>query len=139
LLTAGVSGVLVVQGRARRGFGLSFASALAPRGLSGFALLSFLLLSLMATGLAFADLRAANTDAESLTAPELVLTIPTTLFVVSAMVVALHTLITRRGLVVKILSLVFYLLVAVWSVGFGYASFGRNSPARKSPPDSSPM
>jgi hypothetical protein len=114
---------LVAKGGGRRGFWRSFASAFAPRGLSGFALLGFFLLSLMATGLGFADLRAANTDAEQLSAPELAFTIATTLFVVSAMVVALHAAIVDRRWVVKLLSVVFYLLFAVWSVGFGYGFF----------------
>src|SRR5262245_17749739 len=64
-----------------------------PRGLSGFALLGFFLLSVLATGLGFADLRAANTDSGDLSAPELVFTIATTLFVVTAMMVALHHLV----------------------------------------------
>jgi hypothetical protein len=108
----------------RAGFWARLAGLFDPRkGLSGFALLGFFLLSLMATGLGFADLRAANTDAEQLSAPELAFTIATTLFVVSAMVVALHAAITDRRIVIKLLSLVFYLLFAVWSVGFGYGFF----------------
>ena len=95
-----------------------------PRGLSGFALLGFFLLSVVATGLGFADLRAANTDAGQLSAAELAITGATTLFVVSAMVVALHQVIageTRWW--VRGLSFVFYLLFAVWTVGFGYGFF----------------
>jgi hypothetical protein len=95
-----------------------------PRGLSGFALLGFFLLSVVATGLGFADLRAANTDAGRLSAAELAITGATTLFVVSAMVVALHQVVageTRWW--VRGLSFVFYLLFAVWTVGFGYGFF----------------
>ncbi|MDZ4761647.1 MAG: hypothetical protein SGJ21_11285 [Alphaproteobacteria bacterium] len=97
--------------------------AFEPRGLSGFALLGFFFLSVMATGLGFADLRAANTDAERLSGPELALTGATTLFVVSAMVVALHHVVADRRLWVKALSFVFYIFFALWSVGFGYGFF----------------
>lgn len=95
-----------------------------PRGLSGFALLGFFLLSVIATGLGFADLRAANTDAGTLGAAELAITAATTLFVVSAMIVALHQVVAGQGQWwVRGLSFVFYLLFAVWSVGFGYGFF----------------
>jgi hypothetical protein len=95
-----------------------------PRGLSGFALLGFFLLSVAATGLGFADLRAANTDAGELSGIELAITVATTLFVVSAMVVALHHVVageTRwwmRGV-----AFLAYLFFAVWTVGFGYGFF----------------
>lgn len=95
-----------------------------PRGLAGFALLGFFLLSLAATGLGFADLRAANTDAGELGEFELALTIATTLFVVSAMVVALHHVVLWKNPVwLRLLSFVFYLFFAVWTVGFGYGFF----------------
>jgi hypothetical protein len=94
-----------------------------PRGLSGFALLGFFLLSVMATGLGFADLRAANTDSGDLSPPELVFTIATTLFVVTAMMVALHHLVAGERWWLKLISFLFYLLFAVWTVGFGYGFF----------------
>lgn len=65
------------------------------RGLTGFALWGFIFLSVLATGLGFADLRAAGTDGGELSAIELAFTIATTLFVVSAMVVALHHVVAR--------------------------------------------
>lgn len=95
-----------------------------PRGLSGFALLGFFLLSVAATGLGFADLRAANTDAGELSGIELAITGATTLFVVSAMMVALHHVVGGEARWwVRGVSLVFYLLFAVWTVGFGYGFF----------------
>ncbi len=95
-----------------------------PRGLSGFALLGFFLLSVLATGLGFADLRAANTDNGALSPVELAITVATTLFVVSAMVVALHHVVSGTSAWwIKGVSFVFYLLFAVWTVGFGYGFF----------------
>lgn len=94
------------------------------RGLSGFALWGFFLLSVLATGLGFADLRAAGTETGELSAAELAITIATTLFVVSAMVVALHHLVSPdTSWRLKPAAFVFYLLFAVWSVGFGYGFF----------------
>jgi hypothetical protein len=95
-----------------------------PHGLAGFALLGFFLLSIAATGLGFADLRAANTDAGRLRPAELALTTATTLFVVSAMVVALHNVVSdaNQGWV-RLVSFVFYLFFATWTVGFGYGFF----------------
>lgn len=93
-------------------------------GLSGFALWGFFLLSVLATGLGFADLRAAGTETGDLSAPELAITIATTLFVVCAMVVALHNLLEPgRAWWVRLTAFVFYLLFAVWTVGFGYGFF----------------
>lgn len=93
-------------------------------GLSGFALWGFFLLSVLATGLGFADLRAAGTETGELSAIELALTVATTLFVVSAMVVALHNLLEPgRAWWVRIAAFVFYLLFAIWTVGFGYGFF----------------
>jgi hypothetical protein len=95
-----------------------------PKGLAGFALIGFFLLSLIATGLGFADLRAANTDAGNLPPIELAVTIATTLFVVSAMVVALHNAIDwRTPFAMRVVSFVFYVFFAVWTVGFGYGFF----------------
>ena len=94
-----------------------------PRGLSGFALLGFFLLSVLATGLGFADLRAANTDTGSLSAFELTFTVATTLFVVSAMMVALHHLVAGGSWWIRLISFLFYLLFAIWTVGFGYGFF----------------
>lgn len=94
------------------------------RGLSGIALWGFFLLSVMATGLGFADLRAAGTETGELSALELAVTIATTLFVVSAMVVALHHLVSpETSWWLKPAAFVFYLVFAVWSVGFGYGFF----------------
>ena len=94
------------------------------RGLSGFALWGFFLLSVLATGLGFADLRAAGTETGELSALELAVTVATTLFVVSAMVVALHNLVEAgRAWWVRLVAFVFYLLFAVWTVGFGYGFF----------------
>jgi hypothetical protein len=94
------------------------------RGLSGFALWGFFLLSVLATGLGFADLRAAGTDTGELSPAELAITIATTLFVVSAMVVALHHLVSpKTSWWLKPAALIFYLVFAVWSVGFGYGFF----------------
>jgi hypothetical protein len=95
-----------------------------PSGLSGFALLGFFLLSVAATGLGFADLRAANTDAGELSGIELAITGATTLFVVSAMVVALHQVVagsTRWW--VRGVAFIAYLFFAVWTIGFGYGFF----------------
>jgi hypothetical protein len=94
-----------------------------PRGLSGFALLGFFLLSVLATGLGFADLRAANTDTGELSAFELAFTIATTLFVVTAMMVALHQLVAGQAWWIRVVSFFFYVLFAIWTVGFGYGFF----------------
>lgn len=94
------------------------------RGLSGFALWGFVLLSVLATGLGFADLRAAGTDTGELSILELAITIALTLFVVSAMVVALHHMVEPgRAWWTRIVAFVFYLIFAIWSVGFGYGFF----------------
>lgn len=110
-------------GTAKRGRLRWLLAPFSQRGLSGFALGGFFVLSVAATGMGFADLRAANTEAESLSVPELALTVATTLFVVSAMVVALHNAVFHRNWAIKALSFVFYLFFAVWSVGFGYGFF----------------
>lgn len=94
------------------------------KGLSGFALWGFFLLSVLATGLGFADLRAAGTETGELSLLELAVTVATTLFVVSAMVVALHHLVApETSWRLRPAALLFYLVFAVWSVGFGYGFF----------------
>ncbi|MEZ6028551.1 MAG: hypothetical protein R3C46_02275 [Hyphomonadaceae bacterium] len=111
-------------GRKRGGVWRWLTAPFSLRGLAGFALWGFIGLSVLATGLGFADLRAAGTDASELSAVELAFTIATTLFVVSAMVVALHHVVapgTRWP--VRALSFAFYLVFALWSVGFGYGFF----------------
>ncbi len=113
-----------VRGEAVRGRWRWLTAPFSPRGLSGFALIGFFLLSVTATGLGFADLRAANTDAGHLSAIELAITGATTLFVVSAMVVALHHVVAgETNWWVRGLSFLFYLLFAVWTIGFGYGFF----------------
>ena len=95
-----------------------------PRGLSGFALLGFFLLSVAATGLGFADLRAANTDAGELSGIELAITAATTLIVVCAMVVALHQVVGgATSWWVRGIAFIAYLFLAVWTIGFGYGFF----------------
>ncbi|MBI1338961.1 hypothetical protein GC169_01955 [bacterium] len=93
------------------------------RGLAGFALAGFFALSVAATGLGFADLRAANTESERLAPGEIALIAATTLFVVSAMVVALHNAFFAARWWIRPISFVVYLFFAVWSVGFGYGFF----------------
>ena len=113
-----------VRTASRRGVWRFLLAPFSHRGLSGFALAGFFLLSVAATGMGFADLRAANTEAEQLSPLEIGLTIATTLFVVSAMVVALHAAIAASTpLWVRPFAFLFYLLFAVWTVGFGYGFF----------------
>lgn len=113
---------MTVQGRGT-GRWRWLTAPFSPRGLSGFALLGFFLLSVLATGLGFADLRAANTDSGDLSAIELTFTIATTLFVVTAMMVALHYLVAGETWWLRPIAFVFYLLFAIWTVGFGYGFF----------------
>lgn len=109
---------------ARRGLWRWLTAPFGLRGLTGFALWGFIFLSVLATGLGFADLRAAGTDNSELSALELGFTIATTLFVVSAMVVALHHVVApTRGWLMRLIAFAFYLVFAVWSVGFGYGFF----------------
>jgi hypothetical protein len=94
------------------------------RGLSGFALWGFVLLSVLATGLGFADLRAAGTDTGELSILELAIIIAPTLFVVSAMVVALHNMVEPgRAWWTRSVAFVFCLIFAIWNAGFGYGFF----------------
>ena len=115
------------KGAGRRAKGGVWRWLTAPfslRGLTGFALWGFIFLSVLATGLGFADLRAAGTDGGELSALELAFTIAMTLFVVSAMVVALHHVVApQTRWLVRLLSFVFYFVFALWSVGFGYGFF----------------
>lgn len=99
------------------------AEPFSMRGLTGVAFWGFCLLSAAATGMGFADLQAASRDTPELPPLELAFTIATTLFVVCTMVVALYTAIRREGVILRIVSGFFYLLFAVWSVGFGYGFF----------------
>jgi hypothetical protein len=102
------------------------------RGLAGLALAGFFLLSVAATGVGFADLRAAGLDGAALGPVDVVLVALTTLFVVSAMVVALHhAFFGRPAWLVRPLSLVFYLFFAFWSVGFGYGFFWKELAGRE--------
>lgn len=120
---AGVAGRGAGRG-GRRGAWRWLTAPFGLSGLTGFALWGFILLSILATGLGFADLRAAGTDNAELSPVELGFTIATTLFVVSAMVVALHHLVAPgTPLAARLMSFVFYLIFAVWSVGFGYGFF----------------
>ena len=122
-LGARVAGRGAGRGR-RRGVWRWLTAPFGLSGLTGFALWGFILLSILATGLGFADLRAAGTDNAELSPVELGFTIATTLFVVSAMVVALHHLVAPgTPLAARLMSFVFYLIFAVWSVGFGYGFF----------------
>ena len=107
-----VEGVRVVRWR-------RLTAPFSLRGLSG-----FVLLSVLATGLGFADLRAAGTDTGELSILELAITIALTLFVVSAMVVALHNMVEPgRAWWTRIVAFVFYPIFAIWSAGFGYGFF----------------
>lgn len=118
-LSERVEGVRVGRGRWRW-----LTAPFSLRGLSGFALWGFVLLSVLATGPGFADLRAAGTDTGELSAVELAVTIAFTPFVVSAMVVALHNMVVSgRAWWVRIVAFVFYPVFAIWSVGFGYGFF----------------
>ncbi|MEM6625808.1 MAG: hypothetical protein AAF719_03820 [Pseudomonadota bacterium] len=98
--------------------------SLAAYGLGGFALAGFFCVSVVATGLGFADLRAANTDAAHLSIIELGFVGAVTLFVVSAMVAALNAALdTTRGAAMRATAFVFYVFFAFWSVGFGFGFF----------------
>ena len=100
------------------GRGRWLTAPLSLRDLSGFAPWGFVLL---ATGLGFGDLWAAGTDTGELSTVALAITIATTLFVVSAMGVALHNIIEPgRAWWTRIAVFVLYLVFAIWSVGFGF-------------------
>ncbi|MEZ5937766.1 MAG: hypothetical protein R3C52_06050 [Hyphomonadaceae bacterium] len=97
---------------------------LSPEGLAGLSLFGFCVLSALATGMGFADLRAANTGVERLGPAELAVTSAITVFVISAMVVALHQILAPlRPWWIRLVAAPFYLFFAVWSVGFGYGFF----------------
>jgi hypothetical protein len=114
----------VEGGRVGRGAWRWLTAPFSLRGLSGFALWGFFLLSVLATGLGFADLRAAGTDHGELSGVELGITIATTLFVVCAMIVALHNMVeSGRPWWLRLVAFVFYLVFAIWTVGFGYGFF----------------
>jgi hypothetical protein len=72
-----VAGTAAGKG-ARRGLWRWLTVPFGLRGLTGFALWGFIFLSVLATGLGFADLRAAGTDNSELSALELGFTIATT-------------------------------------------------------------
>jgi hypothetical protein len=115
----------MMRGRATRGSRWRWLTApLAPDSLSGFALAGFSILSGFATAQGFADLRAANTETGRLGPADLILTYATSAFVIAAMIVALHNAFAPgRQWAVRMLSGVFYLFFAIWSVGFGYGFF----------------
>ncbi len=103
------------------GRGRWLIAPLSLRDLSGFAAWGFVLLSVLATGLGFADLCAAGTDTGKRSILALAITSALTLFVVSAVVVALHNMIEPgRAWWARITVFVFYLVFAIWSVGFGF-------------------
>ena len=100
------------------GRGRWLTAPLSLRDLSGFAPWGFVLL---ATGLGFGDLWAAGTDTGELSIVALAITIATTLFMVSAMGVALHNIIEPgRAWWTRIAVFVLYPVFAIWSVGFGF-------------------
>jgi hypothetical protein len=94
------------------------------RGLSGFALGGFVPLSVLATGLGFAGLRAAGTDTGERSILGLVVTIALTLFVVSAMIAALHNMVEPgRAWWTRIVAFLVDVIFAILSVCFGYGCF----------------
>lgn len=106
----------------QRGRGL--ARLFGVESLATFALAGFSVLSAVATAMGFADLRAANTGTGELGAADLAAAFALAAFVVASMVVALHAMLdARRGLLVRLVSGLFYLFFAIWSVGFGYGFF----------------
>lgn len=108
------------RSRGRGGLGRLFG----PESLATFALAGFSVLSAVATAMGFADLRAANTGTGELGLLDMLSALALAAFVVCAMVVALHAALHPRGwIAVRLLSAVFYLFFAVWSVGFGYGFF----------------
>lgn len=100
--------------------------------LSAITLVAFCILSAIATGMGFIDLRAAGTQSGQLSPPEIAVSVALTVFVVCAMVVALHHVVAPgRPLWVRPVALVFYLLFAVWSVGFGFGFFWKELAGRE--------
>lgn len=104
-----------------------------PGGLlSAITLVGFCVLSAIATGMGFIDLRAAGTQSGVLSPPEIAVSIALTVFVVAAMVVALHHVVAPgRPLWVRPVALVFFLLFAIWSVGFGFGFFWKELAGRE--------
>lgn len=112
------------RGAAIRGGRMGRLSALSHRGLATFALLGFSVISLIATAMGFADLRAAATDDGQLAPLEWIAVFATTAFVVSAMIVALHYTTARpTALWFRPIALAFYVFFLVWTVGFGFGFF----------------
>ncbi len=95
------------------------------------ALCVFTLVSITATGMGFLDLRLANADKLSPDLKDHLTTWPMTIGVILAMIAALNAMLgvglTGEGrwkrVVAQGLGLVFYILFAFWSVGFGYGFF----------------
>ena len=101
-------------------------------GLPALTLLAFCALSAMATGMGFIDLRAANVGAGALSIGDILAGLLLAAFVVCAMVVALHNVVEPgRRIWVRAVALVFYLLFAVWSVGFGFGFFWKELAGRE--------
>ncbi len=104
--------------------------------LSAITLVGFCVLSAIATGMGFIDLRAAGTQSGTLSPPDIAVSIALTVFVVCAMVVALHHVVAPRStwwsaIWVRAVALVFYLLFATWSVGFGFGFFWKELAGRE--------
>lgn len=108
-----------------------------PKGpLSAITLTAFCLLSALATAIGFIDLRAAGTQAAQLNTFDTATSIALSVFVVCAMVVALYHVVAPRehwwtGVWVRLVAFVFYLLFAVWSVGFGFGFFWKELAGRE--------
>ncbi len=115
----------------------SLTRPFSPKGpLSAITLTAFCILSAIATAIGFIDLRAAGTEAGRLGAFDMSTSIALSVFVICAMVVALHHVVAPRsnwwsGIWVRAVALVFYLLFAVWSVGFGFGFFWKELAGRE--------
>ena len=117
--------------------GNSFASAadwVTGKGAALIALGGFMVVSIIATAMGFADLRMANADTTELKLFEMVPIILLTIFVVLAMVASLNTVLgvgletsengkPKRHPLLRVISLLFYAFFAFWSVGFGYGFY----------------
>ena len=109
------------------------------RGAALIALGGFILVSIGATAMGFADLRMANADSTSLRPLEWLAIIAVTTFVILTMVAALNAFlgvglskiktdksgeqVRTNHMVLRGLALVFYFFFAFWSVGFGFGFF----------------